>query len=261
MISDDLHALGFDFPQWHDLVDALMAAGAHAIEDVGPYRGVALYQDADGAGVALVGYESEPPFTVTSLKGTRGFKVQAYQIYPTMALLDIYDDDDEIMTRLLATVNDPHMYPIYQFGDPQKLAVYNDYRLSGVALDVTVYRTEEEWRSEQTPLDMSESVVPGIADSTYLGPEFIASPWLFALYSGTNKPEEANSATWFKGTISEVELKTNALTGQQWYRVEANCSFPIVLAIPGDIDPAPVPGGVIDGSVMLLGSTGFWDQD
>lgn len=261
MISPDLHALGFDYPEWGDLVDAVMSANAVGIEDVGPFRGVALYQDTDGAGVAVIGYSDAAPFTVTSLKGARGFKVKAYQIYPSLALLDIYDDDDEMITRLLATVNDPHCYPIYTFGEPGKLAEYNDYRLSGATLDVKVYPTEEAWKADQTPLDTSDSPVPDMPDEMYIGPEFITSPWLFALYSGDNEPEEANSSSMFKGTISSVELKTNPLTGHQWYRVEASCSFPIVVALPSDIKPAPVPGGVIDGNVMILGSTGFWDRD
>lgn len=51
------------------------------------------------------------------------------------------------------------------------------------------------------------------------------------------------------------------LIGQKpyWWRCEADCGFPIIVALPYDVNPVPIPGSVIDGSVLLLGSSGYWD--
>lgn len=62
----------------------------------------------------------------------------------------------------------------------------------------------------------------------------------------------------FKTVCEEVSVVTNELTGQQWYKITADCSFPINLAMPIDTTPVPHPGRVIDGKAFLTGTTGVW---
>lgn len=264
MTEPDLHALGFDFPDWQEMVDTIIEAGVPMINDVGPFRVVGLYQDDDGAGVGIVIVESSPPFTVPSLAGIGGHHVKAYQLYPSLAVLEFYrDGDDEPYNRLLATVNDPHMYPVRGLDEGYEEATeieYEDYQLSGVAIDVQVYPSEEAWEREQTPLNVSDSPVPGMPTEVFLGPRFVTSPWLFSIAEDEEKIEEANSSAMFMGVVSQATLKKNPLTGQKWWRCEVDCGFPTVVALPGDTKPAPKPGSVIDGNVFLLGSTGFWNR-
>lgn len=262
MISPDLHSLGFDYPEWGDLVNAMCERPLKTVIDAGPFAAVSIYQDESGAAVSIFRYQDYPPYTSPSLQGTRGHHVKAYQIYPSLALLDIYEDGDieDPTYRLLAVVDDPHRYPIYEFGKEGVLVEYDDYRLSAVALDVQIYPNEDEWKKNQTPIDMSDSPDPDLPDEMYIGPKFVTSPCLFALYSGDAKPEEAGANAVFKGVVEKAELKTNHLTGQQWWCCEVDCGFPIITALPGDIEPAPAAGSVIDGDVFILGSSGFWDN-
>ena len=264
MISPDLHALGFDYPEWEEMVNALIdTQSILSLFDVGEFRAVGLYQDASGSGVSLFQYQDEPLCTLPSLQGTRGHKVQAYQLYPSLALLDIFeeiDGDMELSYRLLACVDDPHCYPIYPFGEDEEFAQYEDYRLSAAALDVQVYENVSEWEKAHPAMALDNVRDSDMPKEMRIGPEFITSPWLFALEEGQTDPKEANAATMFMGVVHSAELRTNQLTGQQWWRCEASCGFPIIVALPADTPVAPKPGSVIDGSVMLLGSSGFWDR-
>lgn len=261
MVSLDLHALGFDFPDWEALVDALIGGGMISYTGIGPFKLVGHYQDGSGAGVGLVRFQEESGYTVPSLIGTGGHRVSAYQIYSSLAQLDIYDENNELCYRLLASVNDPQQYPIYRFGKEGKLARFDDYQLSAAALEVTVYPSVENWQAHQTPISYSDSSLSDKSEKMFIGPKFVASLWLFALHAGDCKPEEANPAAMFKGVVQQAELRTNHLTGQHWYRAEVDCGFPIVVALPSETQPAPAPGSVIDGNVYLIGSTGFWNRD
>lgn len=261
MFSPDFHALGFDFPEWEDLADAIIDTGVVGVSDVDPFMFVGLYKDESEAGVGIFRYEDDPPFTTPSLKGMGGRIVRAYQIQPSLALLDIYDDNGNGSPtwRLLAAVDDPHCYPLRPFGTEGEFAEYDDYRLSGAAIEVSIYPNEEAWKKDQTPIQVDNPPVPGMPNEIYIDPRFVTSPWLFALASGDNQPEEANPSAMFKGVVEKAELRTNSLTGQKWWRCEVDCGFPIAIALPEDINLAPTPGSVIDGNVFLLGSSGFWD--
>lgn len=169
------------------------------------------------------------------------------------------DDDKEPTHRLLAYVDDPRCYPILDFGSDDNLAEYKDYRLSAVALDVHVYETVDEWKKNQKKITAPDPSDPNLHREVMIGPTFITSPWLFALYSGDNQLQEANASAMFKAVVNHAELKINQLTGQQWWRCEADCGFPIIVALPYDVNLVPIPGSVIDGSVLLLGSSGYWD--
>lgn len=264
MISPDLHALGFDYPEWEEMVNALIdTQSILSLFDVGEFGAVGLYQDTSGSGVSLFQYQDEPLCTLPSLQGTRGHKVQAYQLYPSLALLDIFEEIDgemELSYQLLACVDDPHCYPIYPLGKEKEISQYEDYQLSAVALDVQVYENEEEWAKDQAPIVFDNSRDSDGPNEVQIGPEFITSPWLFALEEGKTAPREANAATMFMGVVRSAELRTNQLTGQQWWRCEVSCGFPIIVALPADIAVVPKASSVIDGSVMLLGSSGFWDR-
>ena len=64
----------------------------------------------------------------------------------------------------------------------------------------------------------------------------------------------------FKAVCREVRVVTSNLTGKQWYQVDADCGFPVTLALPMGITPAP-RGSVVDGHAFLTGTTGFWLDD
>ncbi|MGJ9494711.1 hypothetical protein ACRQEF_05870 [Actinotignum sp. GS-2025a] len=210
-----------------------------------------------------------------ALLGSAGHVVSAFQLAPGLALVDVYDpaflddpgifDDPDcneedadkwLLTRLLVCVDDPHMYPIhhsvryaYSTGD---LAHYTNYHLAAIGVAVEVFPNLEEW----------EKAKESIGDDSFtFGPKLIMSPDLFDLYEGECEPDEASPSALFAAVCENVEIVTNSRTGKKWYSIDADCGFPIKLALPIDIEPAPQPGSIVDGGVLLTGSTGAVRED
>lgn len=94
----------------------------------------------------------------------------------------------------------------------------------------------------------------------HIGTEFVTSPWLFSLAQGKCTPQHASSLSMFKGVVSSAELMTNPLTGALWWKCEVSCGFPLVVGVPYDQAPQILPGSVIDGKVLLLGTSGTWNK-
>ncbi|WBT09179.1 hypothetical protein PAB09_02240 [Corynebacterium sp. SCR221107] len=169
-----------------------------------------------------------------------------WQAHPGMAVADIFYEDGELFTRVIVEVDCPDALPWYSFdelGEPVSCMV----GMGAIAVEVTVYDSVDEWEKDQTPIEISTP----LGEKGCIGPEFIASPWLFALFSGQCTQEQVNSSAVFKAVCHEVELVTNEFTGIPWYRVLADCGFPVVLALPHDTTPAPHPGSVVDGRAIL----------
>ena len=259
MLSPDLHSLGFDFSEWNDLKEAILNKKLLTVVDVGPFKGVSLYQDESDAAIGLFGYKEDPVCTTPSLRGVAGYHVKGYQIYPALALLEVYDSWGENTHRLFAFVDDPHCYPIYDFEKQQEVAEYEDYRFSAVALDVTVYPSVDEWEKHQTPLGVSNSFTQDSAEEMFIGPTFMTSLSLFSLSRGECASADADATTWFKAVVKNAELRINNMTGQKWWRCEADSGLELTVALPADIQPEPKAGSVIDGYVLLLGSSGYWE--
>ncbi|MDU0347679.1 hypothetical protein [Actinomyces sp. MRS3W] len=243
-----LKALGLH-ADWGATAEALQHAKQMAVDPPDPYSHISVYNDPSGACVGLIdtrdGFSTET-FTV---HGAGGHTVEAWQVMPGTAEINLLDDDGELITRFLAFVDDPHMYPWYPLKAVAGLARYSDYQLGAIAVDVNVYDSVEAWKAEQEPLNDA---------GMRIGPTFIASPWLFALYAGDATAEEASPVSMFKAVVKHVNVVTNRLTGVQWYRALADCGFECALALPMDTTPAPRVGSVVDGKAFLTGTTGFW---
>lgn len=119
-------------------------------------------------------------------------------------------------------------------------------------MDVEVFDSAEEWRKTQEPMEVE-------GQPLYMGPEFVTSPWLFALYGGSATAEEVSPVSMFKTVCKDVEVVTNQLSGIDFYRVRADCGFDVNLVLPIDIKPAPRPGSVVDGRAFMTGTSGYWE--
>lgn len=250
MISPDLHALGFDFGDWDEMMDLVVTKEIPTVNNIGPYDAVGRYDDPSGAKLGLFVYEGSNPYTVVSIDGVGGYEVKAYLLHPACALLDIYIEG-ELYTRLIAHVDDTHCYPTYEYKASGKLAEFSNYSLGAAAVEFKLFESEAEW--EQSKAQTAEGFPTGS--------QFVLCPSLFSLASGEIDENEVQPFAMFTGVIESVELKTNQLANANWYRAIVDCGFKVAVAIPADVAKPPVPGGVIDGVVMVLGTSGFWDQE
>lgn len=263
----DIHyaeSVGF-LESWQDTYNLLKAPMMRAMPRGDQFDHVAVYADESGANLCL--FETVDGFSSMTLtvNGPQRVSVSGWQVVPGVACLSVYGEDDEELTTVLVWVDDPHMYPIHDEQSDGPESSYHDYRLGAIAADVTVFDSVEQWRQTQTPISLTDSPVDstrdGLPQEVYIGPRFVASPWLFALQSGEAQPVDASPISMFKAVCGEVRVVTNKLTGKQWYQVDADCGVPVTLALPIGIMPAPHPGSVVDGKAFLTGSTGFWLDD
>lgn len=257
MFAPDLHSLGFDFNDWPEMKKYMAGQKPVAFEGLGEIAAFGLFRDPSGAGIAFYSLVDFQPWTSSSLDGIAGHRVEVVRVNHALALVDVYDEDDDLFTRFFAAVNDPIFYPFYELGSEEydeDPAQFDNYQLSAVALDHKIHEDVEAFKAA-TP---SLGGLPGISCT------FIACPSLFEVFGGDIPQEEATPECIFNGVFQSVELRTNEMTGNPWYYTVVDCGFPgdipVALAIPADTPTPPTVGGVFEGRVLMLGSSGFWDQ-
>ncbi|OFU55394.1 hypothetical protein [Corynebacterium sp. HMSC11E11] len=232
--------------------DALENAPTRFLRNHPDHDPLLAYPDPSGFTVANFGLgDGRSDFSLTaSVPGADHATVAAdvFQVAPGMAHVDVLDDADQLALRLLAMVDDPHMYPVYPLREVGEPAHVEQLHLGAIAVDVNVFASIDDW-----------SATAGRDDADPLnGPRFLICPWLFALYDGSATADEANSSALFRGICRDVETVTNELTGNPYYRAIVDSAVPMVVALPAATDPAPEPGSVIDGRVVLTATTNFW---
>ena len=206
-----------------------------------------IYPDPSGANIGYAVTTEDVGLELFSLRATHPNRTLVRQLTPGLAEVQIVNEDEEATSKVLVAVDDPAVYPDPASGDPFLPAA--EYRIGAIAVELSTFDTVEEWRKTQEPIDAN-------GETIYLGPGFIASPWLFELAKNPQAIDHANPIAVLNAECQEVELVTNELTGNSWYRVEIDCGFPLTLGMPADSHPEP--GKIIDGQVFLTGSTGHW---
>lgn len=285
MISDDLHALGFDFPTWEDMMVASLEANDLGIPDIGGYEYVSPYTDPSGARLQRY-YRDGEWRTATSFAAERSrWRARVGMVNDDVALVDLLDDAGEIHNRLTVSVDDPFSYPRLagpgqadadepRLVDPSDLnpanpadpsaptgmLYVNGLRLTALASDVVVHADETAWRENRRTrpvvADTPAGRVRGFDD-----PGFILAPWTFEYFSGGD-PEEVLAYVTLALRLDDVETRVNQLSGVAFHVASGKLGEnlpPLELCLPADTEPAPRPGAVVEGTVFLVGTSGVWD--
>lgn len=185
--AEFLPALGFP-PSWEDsfnLIVELGQARALQYEDHPGFESIRVYSDPSGTNLCFIDSGDGLPLTTMTVARWGDYSAVLWQVLPGLAHVDIYGDDGSFITRILAYVDEPHLSPLYDMrdgdlNDADAPTTLKNFRLGAIAVDVTVYESEAAWEKEQEPIGDSGML---------LGPRFIASPWLFSLYDGTDAPD------------------------------------------------------------------------
>lgn len=257
MTSHFLHSIGLseDTDANFELLKSVDVIGFDQPD--GPFNGVArwaVYADPSGA---TWGYFVTPDgagHEIYSVRIDHNYTAPAVvtRITDALAEVEIVDGEGDPVTRVLVSVDDPMSYPPAEGNQEGGAMLIKEYGIGAIAESVETWASKSEWEAEQTPMEG-----PG-GQPVYLGPGFIASPWLFALADGSATPNDANPIAMLNGICEAVELVTNQLTGTQFYLTRINCGFPITLAMPAETTPAPKVGCIIGGEAFLVGSAGAW---
>ncbi|QPK81954.1 hypothetical protein G7Y41_03840 [Schaalia sp. ZJ405] len=250
MTGTGLSALGFH-DDWEETTRVIEESEHKEILPFGPYRHVSVCEDESGACIGFIETTDGMSTGVFTVHGQGGLNVKAWQIWPGIAELSICDEDGALVTKVAAFVDDPFLYPQYDPKAVGELAIFTDYQLGAIGLDVKIFDCENDWVRSQEASGETDVL---------LGPSFVASPWLFALADGTASPQDVSPLAMFCAICENVEVVTNSLTGKQWYKISANCAVPCTLALPIDSQPAPRPGSIVSGKAFITGSSGIWRE-
>lgn len=217
----ELHAIGIDLDPMPDPVREIFRYRMRGYSDTGGFELTALYVDPSGAKVA-VGRSERGSYVDAGLVGRHASPAEVFRVTDSLAHVDLMDRDGELSTRILAYVDDPVMYPWYPLkavGETRRL----DVTIGALGTEVEVFSDLEAYLASQD--------VPG--RNGRFGPHVI-SPWMFALYAGDATAEEANGAAMFGAVCRELERRTNRLTGQDFWYIDADAGFPLTAAVAID---------------------------
>lgn len=212
------------------------------------YVMVSTFREASGVTINAAVHEATGYRSQTmGIVGEGQHRVAVTQLIPGVAVVEILGADDQVLQRVIAHVDDPHMYGGHTTGDVYSRTVFSDYRLGGVAIRV------------QRGLD--EGVHAGF--SQFTGSRYLLTPKLFRDPACEQELQADYELSKFAMQITALEERTNQLTGRSWMWVQGDVGLanghPLALALNME-DAADLQiGDTISGDVYLCGSTGLWD--
>lgn len=198
-----------------------------------------LYSDSSGAIMGNAGIAGGGSIDIYSLRPSRSVMAYVKGITPGLAEVNVIqrgDQASELPSTFIARVDDPVFYT-------EGLQPFPEYYLGGIADYIEVYKSEEE-RAEALGEPIEE--------------DNIFTPWFNDVLANPEAAGAPNARALLKARCLEVNLVTNKMTGKKFYKVEVEAPFPLTLALPADTKPKPKPGNILDGDLVLTGSTGRW---
>ncbi|GAB3690993.1 hypothetical protein [Corynebacterium nasicanis] len=260
MISSDLHAVGFDFPTWEDLMQASLDKEDRGAQDVGGWEFISPYTDPSGARLQRYYRNGEWSTSTSFLAQHSRWTAGIGMINERVALVDLATPDDETLTRLTVEMDDPFLYPELDSQGEGPMLGLDDVSVTALAVGVNVFPDVESWRG-------NESWTPSTADSPdgpvsmFGEPGYLVCPWVFEYFGGGDAAEIAPYSQLVV-EVEAVEIRTNVLSGAQFY-VARGSIFPgmppLEVCLPLDVGTVQV-GSVIDGAAMMVGTSGVWDR-
>ena len=106
-----------------------------------------------------------------------------------------------------------------------------------------VYASEDEYKQAQSE-----------HDGLTLDAKHLKSPWLLALHSGDATGDEASSVAMFAAVVQSAQLRTNELTGREFWYVLGESVVPMAIALPAETAQNLHPGAVIAGAFIIVAS-------
>ena len=229
----DLHAIGID-ESVAETRERLAGRNVPVIDDpAGASWGV--YTDPSGAKVAFGRAEDGTEYTDANLESPHAYPAQGYRVSHNLAHFDLLESGDR-EGRFLAYVDNPTALTLTE---PNKVTV----RPAALGAEVVVYASEDEYKQAQSE-----------HDGLTLDAKHLKSPWLLALHSGDATGDEASSVAMFAAVVQSAQLRTNELTGREFWYVLGESVVPMAIALPAETAQNLHPGAVIAGAFIIVAS-------
>lgn len=229
----DLHAIGID-ESVTETRERLVGRNVPVIDDpTGASWGV--YTDPSGAKVAFGRAGDGTEYTDANLESPHAYPAQGYRVSHNLAHFDLLEGGDR-EGRFLAYVDNPTALTLTE---PNKVTV----RPAALGAEVVVYASEDEYKQAQSE-----------HDGLTLDAKHLKSPWLLALHSGDATGDEASSVAMFAAVVQSAQLRTNELTGREFWYVLGESVVPMAIALPAETAQNLHPGAVIAGAFIIVAS-------
>ncbi|WOH95268.1 hypothetical protein [Corynebacterium urealyticum] len=239
----ELSSVGLAYPQWQDALEAAYASGQLSV--IGEVSGGQVLQYADTSGATLTILAAPPYGSFVGLHPAGQLSTTGHvtMVNDLIGIVDIVADSPmlqvsgasaPIIASFTATVGQGPMIA------EQEPLEYQPLSISALATDVRIF---------------PDAVAFAESGGTEVGS--VSSRGLSELNNGSTSPHaQATVAV----EVSEAELKTNELNGQQFWALTCRRPFEFCLAVAADHPDLPTdatrppfatPGAVISGDVQF----------
>ncbi|MDO5512429.1 hypothetical protein [Corynebacterium sp.] len=262
VIAEDLSALGFDANTWEDLMDMSMHREPRGVEDFAGFDWISPYTDPSGARL-LRTLSGDDWSTSASFVATQSiWPARVGRINDFTSLIDLLNPAGEIFTRLTASLDDSFLYPVLNGPQDTETGMADaTLQVAGLVMGADIYPDADAWKAKLG----AERPVADTPDGplTVFGePGFILGPWTFE-YFGGGEPDTIESYNQVCLEVDTVDTRTNELTGRQFHVATGQLQEglpPLEMCLPVEMAPDLAPGNVVEGAVLIVANSGYWDE-
>lgn len=242
-------ALGFDFDDFDDLMEAVMDVTDGKGIQVPGYMGAVSYQDPSGARLTAFQQVEGGWTTVLGFSHSATSHANAYRVGEHLGLFELREPGAAgmVFNRVAAAADESFVLPAGNPAVNEKVEL-ETVELAAAAMKYTLYDDVAAWK---TSPDNYDSPVPAMLYSASVD----------KFYKDFS-PLHVGPYARLIGQLVSVDERTNELSGQKFYACGIQLpSGVLAVALPADApstQPVPRPGQVFAGRVMMLGGIGFW---
>lgn len=245
MQAPEYRALGFDSDSPTKLLTAAVATGhVRGMQKVPGFDLLGAFTDPSGARLSLIRRKGHEVQTMPALASGEHHRAAVYRMGDHLAHASVFRADDDEPLELLVLVDDPTQYPERTERDPGSFAIIQQLGLGAICARADVYADEEDFLAHRPDDDQPWS-------SRTLASTSIAGIGLLPL-------GELSARAVVGFTVETAWLRTNDLTGKQFWYGTGLSALRLAFAMPSDVELQP--GNVVLGTFTLVASSGLWDR-
>ena len=230
MFYPDLHAIGFDYPEWEDLMDDVMAQDLMVSHELPDAAFVLAYQDESGAHITIVNHGEETGFSTQSgFECDTHVRAEVFRFSTELAHITFLDADDAPLGTTLATMRDPFRYPLVVNEEGASSVLVEHLGMSGLAVSCT-------FADSLAAAEISAGV---------------KCPSLEALMAGESTIADSVPVAMVAMEIASVERRINSLTAQPFWVITGEAVGTWTVTLPGDIEHTPKVGEAVVAEVLV----------
>ena len=224
----EMLAIGFDFEQWQDVVEAAIATNQLTV--TGEIRGGQLIQFADASGAQLNILAVEPFSTYIGFEGITQAFAHVSMVNDVLSYMNIITPTGDTISEITANLAKG---PLLAEVEEQQ---WQQVGITAMGLAVQSYESTDAFEE-------SEGVFPALFESE--GAEIVNSG------NGAAAP---TPGARFAARVLESGWRHNQLSGKRFIHVVLDGAFPFDLCLPESFGDLPAKDSVLAGTALMTAS-------